>query len=68
MQKHQQQLTELRKKSRSSLFQERRVQQDQLTKLRIAVSLQKEKNVSQIKLLRKSIARLETVLHEETNA
>lgn len=65
MKKIQQQLAEWRKKSASELTSEIRHAEEELARLRINVSLQKEKKTSSIRVARKTIARLATIEQEK---
>lgn len=64
MKKNQNQVAEWRKKSKESLITERKELQAELIKTRVSLSLQKEKNSSLVKKLRRSIARIETIIRE----
>ncbi|GEM_PF-5718952 len=57
-------LAEWRKQPDASLRKELLSLQDHLTKTSIAVSLQKQKDLSQVPKLRRNIARIKTVLME----
>ncbi len=65
MKKTQEKMIAWRKKSPAELQKELREKQHALTKHRIGISFQKEKNTSLVDASRKDIARIATILHEE---
>lgn len=67
MKKIQSQVAEWQKKSKEALIAERKKLQADLIKARVSLSLQKEKNSSIVKKLRRSIARIETVIRQGQN-
>ena len=64
MKKIKEQLSELRKKTTPELRKELIKAENELVKVSIAISLQKEKNTSKMRTLRKNIARLKTLMNE----
>ncbi len=67
MKKTMQLMSELRKKSHADLVKDLKKHQDELVLLKVRLSLQKEKNNSLVRKARVAIARIETVLHEESH-
>ena len=56
---------DLKKKSKSDLHKALKEARGNLSKLKIEVIEKKEKNIKKISALRKDIARIQTLLHEE---
>lgn len=57
-------LATLRKSTLQSLLKERSLLRDETTKLQIRLSLQKEKNTASRRVMRKKLARINTVIEE----
>ncbi len=64
MKKNQEFLQQWRNSNHGQISKEIMKMKDDLVRLKVSISLQKDKKTNQVKELRKKIARLETVNHE----
>lgn len=67
MKKNTQYMQEIHKKSHQDLTKDLVKHQDELVLLKVRLSLQKEKNSSLVRKTRKTIARIETALHQDNH-